>query len=242
MAQRTDGTGPARLDARADFLAGAAQVSPIVVSVVLYGLLFGALAGQAGLSPLEVVLMSGLVFSGAAQFVAVDLWSSPVAVGTVAAATLLVGSRHVLMGATLAPGLSGIPAARAYGALFFMVDEAWALSLRRVGEGRFSLAFYAGLCAPLYLTWLATTGIGAAAGTLFARDPARYGVDVVFTAVFVVLLAGLWKGKANLLPWTASAAAAIASERLMPGAWYIFVGGVAGVAAAALTWRPSRDR
>lgn len=220
-----------------DFGDGAVEAAPIVASVVLYGVLFGTLAAQAGLSPLEVAAMSGLVFSGAAQFVAVELWSDPVAIGTLTLAALLVGMRHTLMSAALAPALARTSSRRAHVALFFMVDEGWALSMRRVAAGRFSLVFYAGLCVPLYLGWLASTVAGALLGGLVV-DPTRFGLDVVFTAVFIVLIVGLWRGRGDLLPWAVSAVAAVVCNALLPGTWYIFVGGVAGVVTAIATWRP----
>lgn len=220
---------------RAQMLAGAGQALPVVAGVVVFGTVWGALAVQAGLSPLEVVLMSALVFSGAAQFVAIDLWSSPVAVGTIAIAVLLVGLRHVLMSASLEPAMRGISHRRAYAALFFMVDEAWAMSLRRAGQGRFTLGFYMGLAGLLYLSWLTTTLTGALLGGLVA-DPARYGFDVVFTAIFVVLIVGLWKGRRDLPVWGASALAAVACHEWVPGNWYIFVGGAAGILTAVLLW------
>ncbi len=225
----------------ADFIAGSVQAAPIVVSVLLYGALFGALAAQAGLSPLEVALMSGLVFTGAAQFVAIELWSNPVAIGTVTVATLLVGMRHTLMSAALAPALARTSSGRAHASLFFMVDEAWALSMRRVAEGRFNLGFYAGLCGSLYVAWLTSTTTGALLGG-FVADPTRFGLDVVFTAVFIVLIAGLWRGRGDLLPWVVSGVTAVICEALVPGTWYIFVGGVAGIATAIVTWRPDSER
>jgi len=116
-----------------------------------------------------------------------------------------------------------------------MVDEAWALSLRRVGQGRFTTSFYAGLCGFLYVSWLTTTLVGALLGRLVA-DPARYGFDVVFTAIFVVLIVGLWQGKRDLPSWAASALAAVACHHWVPGNWYIFVGGAAGMLTAILLW------
>jgi len=223
------------LSARAQLLAGAGQALPVVAGLAVFGTLWGALAVQAGLSPLEVALMSGLVFSGAAQFVAIELWSSPVAVGTIAFAVLLVGLRHVMMGASIEPVMRTIPPRRAYAALFFMVDEAWAMSLRRAGQGRFTIQFYVGLAGTFYLSWMTTTVAGALLGGLVS-DPARYGFDVVFTAVFVVLIAGLWQGRRDIAPWAASAIAAVACHRWAPGNWYIFVGGAAGMLTAVLLW------
>jgi len=54
-------------------LAGARKTIPIGISGFAIGLVFGTLAGQAGLSPVEATLMSALVFSGAAQFMVVGI-------------------------------------------------------------------------------------------------------------------------------------------------------------------------
>ena len=59
---------------RPGFVWGATQTLPLAAGVLAVGLVFGVLARQAGLSLLEAELMSGLVFAGAAQFVALGLW------------------------------------------------------------------------------------------------------------------------------------------------------------------------
>ena len=115
-------------------LAGARRCVPIAISGCGIGLVFGTLAGQAGLGAGEAVLMSALVFSGAAQFVVLGLWVAPPPVATIVFATLVVGLRHVLMGVALAPVFSKLPRLKAYGSAFFMADENWALTLRRVRQ------------------------------------------------------------------------------------------------------------
>ena len=115
-------------------LAGARRCVPIAISGCGIGLVFGTLAGQAGLGAGEAVLMSALVFSGAAQFVVLGLWVAPLPVATIVFATLVVGLRHVLMGVALAPVFSKLPRLKAYGSAFFMADENWALTLRRVRQ------------------------------------------------------------------------------------------------------------
>ncbi len=56
---------------RAGLLAGVRRSLPVALSVAAYGAVFGVLARQAGLSVEEAGLMSGLVYAGSAQFVAV---------------------------------------------------------------------------------------------------------------------------------------------------------------------------
>ena len=71
------------------------------------------------------------------------------------------------------------------------------------------------------------------AGSAMA-DPARFGLDFAFTAVFISLLAAMWKGKADLAPWLAAALVAWTASVVLPGKWYILCGGVAGGLVGAL--------
>jgi predicted branched-subunit amino acid permease len=46
--------------------------------------------------------------------------------------------------------------------------------------------------------------------------------------VFVTLLAGMWRGKGDALPWLVAAAVALGAAHWVPGQWYIVLGGLAG--------------
>jgi 4-azaleucine resistance transporter AzlC len=217
----------------ADFLLGAWQMLPLLLGVVPFGLILGALAADKGLSPLETALMSGLVFAGGSQFVAIGLWAHAIPVLVVVASTALVNLRHLLMGAALAPALQRFGARKPYLALFFLADEIWAVALRRAATGALTPAFYAGQVVPFYLSWILWTAVGNLAGS-FVADPRRYGFDFAFAAVFLVILFGLWRGRQSILPVASSAAGALLAWKLLPGVWYIFIGGLAGTAAAIL--------
>ncbi|MFL7807020.1 MAG: AzlC family ABC transporter permease, partial [Anaerolineae bacterium] len=58
---------------RASWRRGLSQVAPIVLGYVPIGFAYGVLAEKAGLSPRSAVLMSALVYAGAAQFIATGL-------------------------------------------------------------------------------------------------------------------------------------------------------------------------
>lgn len=100
-------------DWRAELQAGAVAVFPVVVAAVPFALLVGALGVQDGLIALEVTLMSALVFAGASQFIAVDMWPAPIL--SVALTVLVVNLRHILMGAAVAPVMARFGLARAWG-------------------------------------------------------------------------------------------------------------------------------
>lgn len=227
-----------RPDKHGEFFAGVLTILPLLVAVAVYGLLFGTLAAQKGLSPLEVAIMSATVFAGASQFVAVEIWTAPPAVVLLGATALMVNLRHVLMGAALAPFLKGWSRAQIYGGLHFMADENWAFSLRRAAGAPVTPAYYLGLALPLYAGWIACTTLGTVFGGVL-QDPARYGLDFAFTAVFLTLLAGLWKGRRSAYPWLASAVVAAGAHELLPGVWYIALGGLAGTLVGAFQSPPA---
>jgi predicted branched-subunit amino acid permease len=115
-----------------------------------------------------------------------------------------------------------------------MADEIWAMAMRRAGRGRLTPAYYFGLATFFYLSWVFWTGLGTVVGAII-RDPARYGFDFAFTAVFLILIVGLWRGRRSIAPLAASAIVALAAHAWLPGVWYIVLGGAAGVLAAALS-------
>ena len=214
-------------------LEGAKRCLPIEVAGFAIGLVFGVLAGQAGLSAAETVLMSALVFSGATQFVVLGLWAAPLPVAAIVLTTLVVNLRYVLMGATLAPWFSGLSRPKAYGSIFFLADENWALAMGEHAKGRRDAAFLIGGGLAMFASWTISSLVGRTVGGAL-EDPARWGLDFAFTAVFLALLAGLWRGRrSDLLPWVVAAGVAVAAHLLLPGQWYVLLGGLAGSLAGA---------
>ncbi len=223
---------PQQPSARREFQDGAVAMLPAAMAVIPFGLLLGALAAAKGLSALEVLLMSGLVFAGSAQFIAVEIWTEPAPWALLALTAFTVNLRHVMMSASLARRLGTFtPLGKVVG-LFFLADEVWALAERRGARQGLHWAFYAGLATVMYLNWLVWTVLGTGLGALIA-DPAAWGFDFAFTALFIGLIVAFWKGTVCALVVVASAAVAIAVERQFGGVWHIVVGGLAGMAAAA---------
>lgn len=216
----------------AEFRRGLAATVPFLLGFVPVALVLGAQAAQKGFSAVEVPLMTGLNFAGGSEFAAVALWTSPPHILLIAAITLLINSRHILMGAVLAPYLRHLPRRVVYPALFLMCDETWALALVDARKrGGFRLAHYFGLALGLYAGWVGFTTLGALIGPVFG-DARVWGLDMAFPATFLVLLRGFWAGAAAARPWLVSLAAAILAHLLLPGAWYVAIGALAGLAAA----------
>jgi 4-azaleucine resistance transporter AzlC len=209
-------------------LAGGVRASaPVALSVFSYGLVFGVLGRQAGLSVRESLLMSAAVFAGSAQFIALSMWARPIPLATIVVTTLVVNLRHVLMGVALSPTLRSLPRPLAYISAFFMTDESWALTMGAVGTGRGGAGYFLGSGLAVYAAWVAATAVGRLLGNAL-RDPARWGLDFAFTTVVAALLAGLWKGRSDMLPWAVAAGVAMLVHAVVPGTWYILFGGVTG--------------
>ncbi len=223
---------------RHECLRGLKDALPIMLGFVPFALVLGSQATQKGFSAVEVPLLTGLNFGGGSEFAALALWTSPPYVLLIVSVTFLVNSRHLLMSATLAPFLRGMPKRKTYGLLFLMCDESWALGLadaRKVGT--FSVGYYLGAALGLYLCWIVFTTVGAVAGPILG-DVERFGFDMAFPAVFIEMLAGMWKGPAAARPWLVSLVIAGATYLFIPGAWYVPAGAISGVVAAWVLAKP----
>jgi 4-azaleucine resistance transporter AzlC len=220
---------------RSQFLLGARLCVPIAISVSAYGVVYGVLARQAGLSLLEVALSSGLVFAGSAQFVALTLWTTPASlpIGALILAALIVNLRYLLITASLRPVFADVPLAKGAFAMFLVSDENWAITMGEVAKGRGSPAFLLGGGVLAYCAWMTSTLTGSLLGSAI-DSPERWGLDFAFTATFLALLLGMWRGKTDLLPWIVGGLAAILAARLIEGSWYILIGGLVGSLAGAV--------
>lgn len=217
-----------------EFVFGMRDCVPVAFSVGAYGLVFGVLARQKHLGAGEVFGMSGLVFSGTAQFVALDQWIPPLPLIPLLSAVLVVSLRYVLICASCQPLFAGVGRLRALGVMFLVCDESWAMTMgRRARDGSVGAMHLFGGGVLVYLMWLASSVAGDALGRL-VPDPARWGLDFAFTAALLALLTGMWRSRSDLLPWAVAGIAATAASLLLPGKWYILVGGLAGSLCGSL--------
>jgi 4-azaleucine resistance transporter AzlC len=213
---------------------GLRDILPAALAAIPIGLLFGALCVGKGLSPLEVALMSALVCAGAAQFAAVEIWGHPVPIAALMFSTLLVNARHVLMGASLGPKTGAFTPLQRMLGFYVLSDENWALSERRTASRPLKPAYFLTMGAVLYVNWVSWTTLGAVAGALFG-DPRRLGADFAFTALFIGLVAGFWKGRSTAATVAASALVAALTYVLAGPPWHVAAGALAGITAAYIS-------
>jgi predicted branched-subunit amino acid permease len=144
------------------------------------------------------------------------------------------------MGASLSRHIGDIARPMRPIIMFLMVDEVWAFAERRAFSDRLTFSYYLGLGLPLWINWVLATVLGAIIGRGFG-DPAAYGFDFAFSALFIAILSGFWKGPRTGAVLAVAGAVSALTKLGVPGAWYIAFGGMAGVAVAVLLARPEDE-
>ena len=86
-------------------------VIPMVLGAIPFGLIYGAIAVQAGLSAAAAIGMSLFVFAGSSQFIGATLYGQGAAPVLISFTTFIVNARHALYSASLAPYLGHLPRA-----------------------------------------------------------------------------------------------------------------------------------
>lgn len=219
---------------RRDFLDGARLSIPIIVSSAPFAMLFGALAVANGLSVFEAVLMSAAVFGGASQMVGIELFGQKVEPWLIVLSIFAVNFRHVLYSAAIGSRLAHWPAWQRAMGFFLLTDPQFALSERRVEEGKsVGFAWYMGIGAPLAVCWALGTWIGAVFGGL-VPNPQAIGIDFLLPIYFLGIVMGFRK-RPHWLPIVAvSAVASIVAYKFVGSPWHVSLGAVAGVILGAV--------
>jgi 4-azaleucine resistance transporter AzlC len=211
-----------------DFRRGLLASLPLAPGVAVFGLLYGVLARQAGLTPFQAWGMSMTVFAGASQFVAAGMWDHSAALPIIVT-TLVVNLRHLLLGLSIGPYLAGLPRRWRAALAFWMTDESYALGIANYRQGGNGHLYFLGASLGIYLVWPISGLIGAAAG-MAVPDPARWGLNLIFPLAFLGLLMSFLKDRTSVVVALASGAIALAAAHWLPGTWYVIVAGVLGSA------------
>ena len=151
-----------------------------------YAISFGAISTTAGLSLLQTVALSVLMFTGASQFALVGVIGGGGSVWAGAATAALLGTRNALYGVRLS-SLLGVHGLRRILTAHFVIDETTAMAIARDSHADSRFAFWATGIA-LFTLWNLGTLAGALA-THAIPDPKALGLDAAPPAAFLALLA-----------------------------------------------------
>jgi len=199
-----------------------------------YGVSFGAISTTSGLDVLQTCALSLLVFTGASQFAFIGIIASGGNPVTGALTAVLLGSRNLFYGLSLAQKLD-LNGPQGLGSAHFVIDESTAMAVTRETKRQTRLGFYwTGIS--IFVLWNLMTYVGAVAGEKIG-DPETYGLDAAVGAAFLGLL---WP---RLTSWHArlvalfGAAVALGLVPMTTAGLPIILGGAAAVVLGML-WRP----
>lgn len=197
-----------------------------------YGVSFGALATASGLSVTQACVMSLVIFTGASQFAFIGIIAAGGAPLAGAATAILLGSRNLFYGLSLAPHLQVRGAAKAVAA-HVVIDESTAMAISRETSHQSRLGFY-WTGWSVFILWNLSTFLGALAGSAIG-DPRTYGLDAAVGAAFLGLLWPRLNSMTTRLIALIAAAAALGLIPLTAAGLPIILAGAFAV-ALGLTW------
>lgn len=149
----------------------------------------GYAAIDRGLSAVEALGFSVLMFAGSAQLAAIDLLGSGAPVWVALLTVLVINARMLMYSASLAPHLAGESLPRRAGAAYLLTDHAYAVAITRqlrTSPPPRALPYYLGAASTQWAGWQLWTVLGVALGGLVPADsPADFGVPLAFLALLV---------------------------------------------------------
>lgn len=228
-----------------EFAAGVAAEAPILLGVLPFGLIFGALALQAGIPPAPALAMSSIVFAGSAQFVATQLFAAGAPAAIVLLSAFVVNLRHLLYSTSVAPYLSRLRPAWKGVLAYLLTDEAYAVAITHYQQtGTPTPAwparggarednrhwFFLGAGLTLWVTWQASTAAGIFLG---ARIPGSWNLEFALPMTFLALARPAVTDRATVVAAVTAGIVAVLAYG-MPMRLGIVAAAAAGIAAGLL--------
>jgi 4-azaleucine resistance transporter AzlC len=230
-----------KLLSRAFLLQGLRAALPIWVGYAAVGIPFGVLARQTGLSPIQIALMSIIVFAGSSQFIAVSMIGSGASVLPIIITTFFVNLRHLLMSSSLALHLKGISKGRLSLFAYGITDESFAVNLTKFMYGSWDVNRALVVNHTANAVWIASTIAGGYLGEVVPEG--AFGIDYALTAMFIALLVIQLRNPLVIVLSILSGLLSLIFSLLLPGAWNIILASViAASAGVSITYVFKRNK
>jgi 4-azaleucine resistance transporter AzlC len=204
---------------RSLFLSGIRAQLPILLGVAPFGMIYGALARSAGLSPEIAQAMSSIVFAGSSQFIATTLFRESAPFIVIVLTTFVVNLRHALYSASLAPYVASLPLRWKLLVAYLLTDEGYAVGIIRYretstpqsveGSAESNHYFYLGSALALWTTWQLSTALGVFFG---AQVPASWGLDFALPITFIAIVIPALSDRPSILAAAVAAIVALAAH------------------------------
>ncbi len=202
---------------------------PICLGYIAIGLAFGVIAQKAGFNPVEIGLMSLLVYAGSSQFIAVSMLSAGAGIVSIIVTTFVINLRHMLMSSSLSIFMHNLGAGRLSLFAYGVTDESFALNTAKFRHRNWDWRRALVLNHATNLTWIASTVAGGFGGQFIPTG--ALGIDYALSAMFICLLVFQFRGSLYVIVAIIAGILAVALSLLLPGNAYIVI---ASIIAATL--------
>jgi len=221
-----------------EFWAGARGIIPLVIGAIPFGLIFGTLATNNGLSPAATLAMSAFVFAGSAQFIAAGMIAANTGWLLIVLTTVVVNLRHLLYAVSLLPYVSKLPQRWKIPLGFLLTDETFAIAIRRYeseGPAPFKRWYHLGAALTMYLNWLLCTSIGITLGQLIP-NASEWGLDFAMSVTFIGMIVPYLKNRPMVIAVVVAGLVALVAASL-PHQLGLMVAAFSGIGAGVISER-----
>ena len=213
------------------FLKGIKDVSPLMIPVVPFGIIFGVLAIELGFNGYTTMGMSIIIFGGASQIIFLQLFSAGASSLIILSSVGAVNSRHLLYGAVLSEYLSDLKLSWKIVISYFLVDQAFAVSnsylKKNKDKNKHFHLFGAGVTC--WTIWQITTFIGIILGSVI---PDKLGLTFAIPLTFLSLLVNDFRKLINVIVILISGTIATLGYQIIPFKAYVIVASLSGLIIA----------
>jgi len=215
------------------FLKGISDVSPLMIPVVPFGLIFGVLSLEIGFSPLETMGMSLIVFGGASQIVLLQLFSGGASSLVIISSVGAVNSRHMLYGAVVSEHLSDLKMIWKIIISYFLIDQAFAVSNEYLKKNKDKNNYFhlVGGGATCWVIWQSTTVLGIVLGSAI---PEELGLSFAVPLTFLALLVNDFRKLINVIVIIISGLVATIGYNFIPFKAYVILAALTGLFSAII--------
>lgn len=220
--------------AKDEFIQGLKDGLPLQLGIVPFGVAFGVLGVESGLTVWQTFFMSSLLFAGTSQIIFAQLMALATPILIVLGSVAALNARHLLYSASISDYLRNKPLRWRILLAYLLTDEAYAVSILRyqqkpASEMMHYHLFGSGLL--LWSVWQISTLIGVIAGTAI---PSTLALGFVIPLIFMAIVLPLIKSRIEVATIGTSTICVFAFAHLPYNLW-LLIAAIAGIIAGTLT-------
>ena len=210
------------------FKQGVLEELPLQLGVFPFGIIYGIMAIESGLTPMQAFLMSSIIFGGASQIAFVQLISNATPFGVIVTTVGAINSRHFLYSISMMEFLKNLSIKWRIVLAYLLTDEAYAISIRRfINEPNKSFIHFhlLGTGITLFLSWQIST----LTGILLGGDlPQFLDLQFIIPLTFIAIIVPMIRSISTFLVVITSAFSGLILKNLDIHFW-IIISGIIGV-------------